>query len=282
MGKKTQKRPVEYLVLSDIHLGTYGCQAKDLLKYLKSVQPKVLILNGDIIDIWQFKKRYWPKSHMKIVKHLVNWVSKGVKVYYITGNHDELLRKFEGFELGDFSITNKLVLDIDGQKTWFFHGDVFDVVMKHSKWLAKLGGFGYEVLIRFNAFLNFFSYRLYGHKISLSKKIKNSVKSAVNFIDDFEQTAIDIAMTKNYDTVVCGHIHQPKHKIYTNNGKKVTYLNSGDWIENLTALEYNNHKWTIYRFNPNDFVDKDLEDMDTIEKSTKTLYKEMLSEFSEN
>jgi UDP-2,3-diacylglucosamine pyrophosphatase LpxH len=150
----------------------------------------------------EFKKRYWPKSHMKIVKHLVNWVSKGVKVYYITGNHDELLRKFEGFELGDFSITNKLVLDIDGQKTWFFHGDVFDVVMKHSKWLAKLGGFGYEVLIRFNAFLNFFSYRLYGHKISLSKKIKNSVKSAVNFIDDFEQTAIDIAMTKKYDTVV--------------------------------------------------------------------------------
>ncbi len=282
MDNKKHKREVEYVVLSDIHLGTYGCQSKDLLKYLKSIQPKVLILNGDIIDIWQFNKRYWPKSHMKVVKQIINWITQGVKVYYITGNHDELLRKFEGFELENFSIKNKLLLDINGQKTWFFHGDVFDVVMKHSKWLAKLGGIGYDILILINTFINFISYKFNGKKFSLSKKIKNSVKSAINFIDDFEQTVVQIAMSNDYNTVVCGHIHQPKIKDYTIKGKKVKYLNSGDWIENETALEYHDKKWSIYHFKKEDYIDEETEKVDIVDKSSKTLYKEMLAEFMYN
>ena len=109
---KIKKRKLDILVLSDVHLGTFGCHAKELLLYLKTVKPKTVILNGDIIDIWQFSKRYWPKSHMRIVKLVMNWMSKGVKIYYITGNHDEMLRKFVGFKMGSLQIVNKVILEL--------------------------------------------------------------------------------------------------------------------------------------------------------------------------
>lgn len=247
-----KKRELDLLVLSDVHLGTYGCHAKELLAYLKSIRPQTVVLNGDIVDIWQFSKRYWPTSHMKVVKILLDWISKGVRVYYITGNHDEMLRKFTGFELGSFRIVNKVVLDLDGKKAWCFHGDVFDVTMQHSKWLAKLGAIGYDTLILLNRVMNYFSMKLGYGKISMSKKIKNSVKSAVKFINDFEMTAAQIAIDNNYDFVVCGHIHQPEIKEITSREGKVAYLNSGDWIENLTSLEYHQGQWQLYRYEDDD------------------------------
>jgi UDP-2,3-diacylglucosamine pyrophosphatase LpxH len=246
--KKHEKRKLEYVVISDIHLGTYGCKATELLNYLKTIEPKVLILNGDIIDIWQFNKRYFPKAHMNVIKHITSLLSKGTDVHYITGNHDEMLRKFKGFQLGNFKILNKLILTIDDKKAWIFHGDVFDVTMKHSKWLAKLGGKSYDMLIILNTFINWIS-KLFGYgKLSLSKKIKNSVKSAVKFIDNFEETASDIAIDNKYDYVICGHIHQPEIREISNLKGSTTYLNSGDWIENLTALEYKNNKWSLYEY----------------------------------
>ncbi|RRQ49548.1 UDP-2,3-diacylglucosamine diphosphatase [Maribacter algicola] len=243
-----KKRPVDIVVISDVHLGTYGCHANELLQYLKSIAPKEVILNGDIIDIWQFSKRYWPKSHMKVVKYLMGWIAKGIKVHYITGNHDEMLRKFTGFQMGSLNIVNKVVLPVHGKKAWFFHGDVFDVTMQHSKWVAKLGAKGYDFLILLNRGINFISKQLGLGPISMSKKIKNGVKSAVKFINNFETTASEIAIENGYEYVVCGHIHQPEiRKISTDKGE-VTYLNSGDWIENLTALEYNHGQWELYSF----------------------------------
>lgn len=242
------KREVEIVVISDVHLGTYGCHAKELLKYLKSIKPGKLILNGDIIDMWQFKKSYWPKAHMKVVKHLTGLIGKGVPVYYVTGNHDEMLRKFVGFNLSSFKIVNKLVLDLDGKKAWIFHGDVFDVTMKHSKWLAKLGGQGYSLLILLNRLINKISEKMGRGKISLSKKIKDNVKSAVKYINNFEQVAADLAIDKGYSYVVCGHIHQPVIQEMKNEKGSVMYLNSGDWVENRTALEYNKGQWSIYKF----------------------------------
>src|SRR5436190_2411959 len=222
-----KKRKLGILVLSDVHLGTYGCHAKELLHYLKTIKPKTVILNGDIIDVWQFSKRYWPKSHMKVVKHLMHWMSKGVKIYYVTGNHDEMLRKFVGFKMGSFRIVNKVILELDNNKTaWFFHGDVFDVTMQHSKWLAKLGAVGYDTLIHINSFANIVSEKIFKKgKLSLSKKIKNSVKSAVKFINNFEQTAADIGISNHYDYVVCGHIHQPGMREIENQHGKIMYLN---------------------------------------------------------
>lgn len=251
---KKQKRRVDVLVISDIHLGTYGCRAKELLHYLKSIRPKTVVLNGDIIDIWQFSKNYWPKSHMKVVKHIFGWIGKGIKTYYVTGNHDEMLRKFVGLKMGSFRIVNKVILDLpENKKAWVFHGDVFDVTMQHSKWLAKLGAVGYDTLIIINSMANFISEKIFKKgKISLSKKIKNSVKSAVTFINNFEQTSADIGISNQYDFVVCGHIHHPEIRQISNEHGSITYMNSGDWIENLSALEYVDGVWSIYKFSDQD------------------------------
>jgi UDP-2,3-diacylglucosamine pyrophosphatase LpxH len=246
MGIK--KRVVELVIISDVHLGTYGCHAEELLRYLKSIKAKRIILNGDIIDMWQFSKRYWPKSHMQVVKHITGLIAKGTKITYLTGNHDEMLRKFAGFRMGSFHIANKKVISLNGKSAWIFHGDVFDVIMQHSKWLAKLGAIGYDTLILINSFVNFIL-KLFGKsKISLSKRVKDSVKQAVKFINDFEKTAADIAISNGYDYVICGHIHQPELKLIVTDKGEVTYLNSGDWVENLTSLEYNEGAWRIYRY----------------------------------
>lgn len=255
MGKR-RKREVELVIISDVHLGTYGCHAEELLKYLKSIKPKRLILNGDIIDMWQFSKRYWPKSHMQVVKHITGLLAKGTKVTYLTGNHDEMLRKFASFKLGGFQIANKKVISLNGQSAWIFHGDVFDVTMQYSKWLAKLGAIGYDMLIHINSFVNFILKLLGRGKISLSKRVKDSVKQAVKFIDDFEKTAADIAISNGYQYVICGHIHQPAMRKITTEKGEVTYLNSGDWVENLTALEYDQGTWRIYNYHDDQIAQK--------------------------
>jgi UDP-2,3-diacylglucosamine pyrophosphatase LpxH len=278
-----QKRQVDIIVISDVHLGTYGCRAKELLHYLKSIKPKIVVLNGDIIDIWQFNKSYWPKSHMKVIKHIMNWLSKGVKVYYITGNHDEMLRKFEGFKMGSFQILNKLILELDNQeKAWIFHGDVFDVTMQHSKWLAKLGAIGYDTLIIINSLANWISETIFKRgKLSFSKKIKNSVKGAIKFINGFEETAADIGISMNYQYVVCGHIHHPEMRKIEQNHGSIMYLNSGDWIENLTALEYHKGQWNLFRFSESERLamlhgtEEEVEEMDI-----KQLFSQMVTDFA--
>ncbi len=279
---KKLKRQVDIVVISDVHLGTYGCHAKELLHYLKSIKPKVVVLNGDIIDIWQFSKSYFPKSHLKVVKYLLGWIGKGVKTYYITGNHDEMLRKFTGLRMGSFRLVNKIIIDLpENKKAWIFHGDVFDVTMQHSKWLAKLGAAGYDTLILINRFANFISEKIFKKgKLSLSKKIKNSVKSAIKFINNFEQTSADIGISNKYDYVVCGHIHHPEMKVITNQHGSITYLNSGDWIENLSALECVNGEWRIYRYYEDEMLLTVVHEDDEADLNHQQLFNQMLQEFN--
>lgn len=246
-----KKRNPEVVVISDVHLGTYGSHATDLLNYLSHINPKILILNGDIIDIWNFKKRFFPASHSEVLRKLLKVASQGVRIFYIPGNHDEALRKYTGFKLGNIKIVDKLILELDGQKHWIFHGDVFDASTKGSaRILAKLGGKGYDLLLwanhQINRALTFFG----REKMSFSKRIKASVKRAVAWINNFEETAIELAIRDQYQYVICGHIHQPQQRTETRNGKSTTYLNSGDWVENLTALEYEDGKWSIYHHQP--------------------------------
>ncbi|MFP5042255.1 UDP-2,3-diacylglucosamine diphosphatase [Parasediminibacterium sp. JCM 36343] len=249
-----EKRQVEVVVLSDLHLGTYGCNATEIVNYLKSINPKILILNGDIIDVWQFNKRYFPVSHMQVIKEIMNLLSKNTHVIYITGNHDEAMRRYTDLVMGNFQLTDKLVIEIDGKLAWLFHGDVFDATTKGSaKLLAKLGGHGYDLLIMINSFINWLLKLMGREKMSFSKKVKNGVKKAVSWIGDFEQTAAELAIEKKYDYVICGHIHQPQKRVITTDKGSVTYLNSGDWIENLTALEYNKKEWTIYQYDAKQF-----------------------------
>lgn len=251
------KRNVDVVVISDVHLGTYGCHAKELNRYLKSVQPANLILNGDIIDGWAFSRRYFPAEHIKVLQRILKMLSNGTTVYYLTGNHDEMLRRFSRFKVDNFILDDKLMMMLDGKLHWFFHGDVFDITMKNSKWIAKLGSKGYDLLILLNRAVNYFLEKTGREKISLSKKVKDSVKQAVSFISNFEETATDIAIENDFDYVICGHIHQPAIKQFSNEKGKVTYLNSGDWIENLTALEYHNGQWTLQYY-------KDLPQADTL------------------
>lgn len=272
---------MDICVISDVHLGTYGCQAKELAKYLKSIDPDTLILNGDIIDIWQFKKRYFPKSHFRVIHLLMKFMSKGKRVVYITGNHDEMLRKFDGETLGNLEICNKLVLEHNNEKLWFFHGDVFDVTMQHSRWIAQLGSIGYDLLILLNSFVNWWCLKLGKEKLSLSKKIKNSVKGAVKFINNFEQIAANIAIENGYDRVICGHIHHPEIKTLSNDKGAVTYMNSGDWVENLSALECVNEEWSVYTFNP-DEMGKEEPPVSKVELKNKELFQAMVSEFSKS
>ena len=252
MGERLETRKVDVLVLSDLHLGTYGCHAEELLDYLRSLDPREVVLNGDIIDIWQFSKKYFPAAHLKVINHLLQWSSSGITVHYITGNHDELFRKFSGMHMGGLQIKNKLFLDLNGERTWFFHGDVFDVTMQYSKWLTRLGSVGYDALIWLNRTVNAVRTRMNFDRISFSKRIKDRVKQAVAFINNFEQTVAEIAAENGVRNVVCGHIHQPVIKHIATEHGSVQYLNSGDWVENLTALEFHHGVWSTYTHNLND------------------------------
>jgi UDP-2,3-diacylglucosamine pyrophosphatase LpxH len=253
-----RKRKIPLVVISDVHLGTYGCHAKELLQYLKSINPQTLVLNGDIIDMWNFSKRYFPAAHMEVLRYIIKMSNLGTRVIYITGNHDEALRKYSDFILGNLELVDKLILDLDGKKTWIFHGDVFDSSTKgYAKILAKLGGKGYDLLILINSLINWILVALGKEKRSFSKTIKNSVKKAVSFISNFETTAAEIAIEKKYSYVVCGHIHMPQMKVVRNEQGKVLYLNSGDWVENLTALEYKKEKWKIYQYDKSHYSNQD-------------------------
>ncbi len=246
------KRHVELVVLSDLHLGTYGCQAKQLQNYLKTIDPEMLVLNGDIIDIWNFSKSYFPKSHIQVLRQIIRMTEKGTKTYYLTGNHDEALRKYSGTVIGNFVLDDKLILELDGKKIWLFHGDIFDTTTKGwARILAKLGGKGYDILIWTNRLINDLLQYFGREKISFSKRVKSSVKKAVKWISNFETTAAALAIDQKFDTVICGHIHQPQDRIIQLEHGSVHYLNSGDWVENCTALEYNDGQWTLYKYPDN-------------------------------
>ncbi len=248
------RKEIDIAVISDVHLGTYGCHAKELLNYLKSIKPSTLILNGDFIDIWEFRKRYFPKEHLEVIQRILRMAAKGVKVYYITGNHDDTLRRYSNFHTGNIYLRDKLLLQLHDQKYWIFHGDIFDASIKFSPFIARMGGKGYDWLILLNRLVNKVRLRLGYSRMSFARKIKFGVKKAVKFISDFENTAIELAGEQDYDYVICGHIHIPQmRQVVTRSGKTVTYLNSGDWVESLTALEYSGGKWSIYEYKESDY-----------------------------
>lgn len=239
------KRKLDIVVISNVHLGTEDCNAKKLLNYLNSIEPKHLVLNGDIISVSQLNEKHFPKSHLKIIKKIMSFSVNGTKVSYVVGNHDEALRKFVGKAVGNISIVNKLLLEIDTKKMWIFHGDVFQKYNTLSKWLVKFGRFGYNMLIFTNRWLN-----------SKNKSLKNN--------GVFEKTVSEIAIDNAYDYVVCGHKGQPKIEVKTTAKGSTTYMNCGDWVENFTALEYRLKRWKIYNYSKDKLIpftpDEELQD----------------------
>ena len=222
------------IIVSDLHLGTKDSKAEEFIEFLDKHPTDLLILNGDIIDGWALNRgTKWKKQHTKVISKLLK-LSNKTRIIWIRGNHDEFIQEFIGTHLGAIEIREDYKLDIDNtmESYYIFHGDVIDVFITKYKWLSKIGAVGYDFALWLNRVYN--TYRKWRKLpyISISQKIKESVKVATNYINDFEVTALSMATKKGCNGVICGHIHQPADRII--NGKR--YLNSGDWIENMSAI----------------------------------------------
>lgn len=229
-----ERRQFRAIWISDIHLGTSGCKAEFLLDFLRVHDSQYLYLVGDIIDGWQLKKGwYWHQSHNDVVQKILRKARKGTQVTYVAGNHDEAIRQFVGLAFGDIQIVNEASHQLlDGRELWIVHGDMFDGVIQHAKWLAMLGDGLYTIILKANHYFNHLRHRLGLSYWSLSQYLKHKVKNAVCFINDFEVALTNEAKRRGYDGVVCGHIHKPE--IRDING--TLYCNDGDWVESLSAL----------------------------------------------
>lgn len=259
-------------VISDLHLGTYGCKAPQILDYLQGIDPDILVLNGDIVDGWQFTRSYFPASHLKVVRQIIKMMELGTRVIYVAGNHDEVMRCFSGIKLGNFSFVNKVVLNLDGKKSWIFHGDVFDVFMHHSKWLARLGAKGYGMLTVINKLVNGLMSLFGKRRLSISKSVKERVKGSGNAISRFERTVAGLGVEKGYDFAICGHIHTPADKIIETDKGQIRYLNSGDWVENMTALEYDEDVWQLKYWEPNWAEKSELATEETLSRPSRAVF----------
>ncbi|MBX9726063.1 MAG: UDP-2,3-diacylglucosamine diphosphatase [Rickettsiales bacterium] len=220
--------------ISDTHLGTRGCKADLLLDFLRSTESDKLYLVGDIIDGWRLKKNwYWPQAHSTLVQKVLRKSRKGTEVIFIPGNHDEFLRDFINLEFGSIIIKDHDVHTlIDGRRLLVIHGDIYDVVLHHARWLVTIGDSAYVMALRFNTWLNHWRQRFGLPYWSLSALLKNKVKKAVSIIGDFEQFLVEAARRHGTDGVVCGHIHHAQMKQVGN----ILYCNDGDWVESCTAL----------------------------------------------
>ena len=222
------------IVVSDLHLGTKDSKAEEFIEFLEKHPTDLLILNGDIIDGWALNRgAKWKKQHTKVISKLLK-LSNKTQIIWIRGNHDEFLQEFMGNHFGGIEIREDYVLDIRNtvESYYIFHGDVIDIFITKYKWLSKIGAVGYDFALWLNRWYN--KYRVW-RKLpyqSISQKIKNGVKAATNYVNDFEVTALSMASKKGCHGVMCGHIHQPEDRMI--NGKR--YLNSGDWVENMTAI----------------------------------------------
>jgi UDP-2,3-diacylglucosamine pyrophosphatase LpxH len=220
--------------ISDLHLGTPGCQATVLLEFLREVECETLFLVGDIIDGWQLKRQwYWPQAHNDVVQKLLRKARKGTKVIFVPGNHDEFARKYVQHNFGGVDVAAEWIHETaDGRKLWVVHGDLFDGVIQCAKWLAYVGDWAYELTLRFNSHLNSLRARMGLPYWSLSRYLKLKVKRAVSYVSDFEVAVAREARRRGLQGVVCGHIHHAEMRDIDG----VLYANDGDWVESLTAL----------------------------------------------
>lgn len=224
--------------ISDCHLGSKGCKADYLSEFLKQNNCEKLILIGDIIDGWRMRKKvFWPQAHTNVIRRILTRAKRGTEVIYITGNHDDMLRKYSGTNFGNIHLVDEHIhTTVDGKKLWCIHGDQFDGVIQCHRWLAFFGDFLYETILTWNRWFNHIRARLGFGYWSLSAYLKHRVKRAVNFISDFEEAVAKSAIQKEMDGVVCGHIHHAEIREIVHQQQNVTYYNSGDWVESCTAL----------------------------------------------
>ena len=229
-----EKHRYRTLWISDLHLGTPGCQTDALLDFLKRTECETLFLVGDIIDGWQLRHQwYWPQSHNDVIQKLLRKARKGTRVIFVPGNHDEFARRYVGHNFGGIDVAEDWIHQTaDGRKLWVMHGDLFDGVIQGAKWLAHLGDSLYEFTLRLNRYLNSLRARVGLPYWSLSRYLKLKVKRAVSYVGDFEAAVAREARRRGVQGVVCGHIHHAELRQIDG----ILYANDGDWVESLTAL----------------------------------------------
>jgi UDP-2,3-diacylglucosamine pyrophosphatase LpxH len=244
-------RPFRAVFISDIHLGSPGCQAHALLDFLRDHNCDTLYLVGDIIDGWALRRRwFWPQPHNDVVQKILRSARKGTRVVYVPGNHDEFARGFTDHPFGGIELVRDAVhVTADGRRLWVIHGDDFDGVVQCARWLAYVGDNLYEITLKLNRYLNRMRARLGMPYWSLSAYLKHKVKKALNYVMDFEVAVAREARRKGYQGVVCGHIHRAEMREIDG----VLYCNDGDWVESRTALvEHHDGRLELVHWEPVD------------------------------
>jgi len=229
------KKKYKSIFISDVHLGTKASQAEKLCKFLKENTCENLYLVGDIIDAWRLQRKwYFPQEHANVIRRIFTAAKRDTAVWYILGNHDEFLRKYIKYniEVGNVKIVNQTVHQIGDKKYLVIHGDFFDPTMNHAKWLMHIGDIAYNLMIWVNLQLNWIRKKLKLNPWGLSKFLKSKTKEAINFIGNYETQLSEYCKKHGYDGIICGHIHTPANKMID----KIHYINTGDWVENSTAI----------------------------------------------
>jgi len=242
-------------VISDVHLGTKGSKAKEVARFLKLYRCENLILNGDIIDGWQLKKSgSWKRKHTRFFNRMLKMMEQdNTKVFYLRGNHDDFLDQILPLKIGNLSIQNDMIYESSGKKYFITHGDIFDSITSNLRWIAYLGDIGYTFLLWINRLVNFQRRKRGLAYFSLSQYVKGKVKSAVSYIDQYEEELSKMAKAKGCDGIICGHIHHPENRMIDG----IQYLNSGDWVETMSALaEDHEGNWQLIYYNEIDFRQK--------------------------
>lgn len=245
----SNKKHYRAVFISDVHLGSRGSQAELLLELLKSHTCDHLYLVGDIIDLWALKRRiFFPQAHVDVVRRIMKIASQGVPVTYIIGNHDDALRNLIPLTIGNVTLDDEYIhRAADGRRYLVIHGDQFDQVVRHAKWVALLGDVAYDLLMRSNHIVNFVRRKFNLCHWSLSAYLKARVKQAVNFVGSYEDAVVKAIKDKAVDGVICGHIHTPAIKVMDG----YYYINTGDWVESITAVVEDEHgEMRIVRFSP--------------------------------
>ncbi len=240
------------IVISDIHLGTKGSKAKEIARFLKQYRCENLILNGDIIDGWQLKKSgSWKRKHTRFFNRILKMIENhNTRVFYLRGNHDDFLDQILPLQIGKLQILTDMIYESQDKKYFITHGDVFDSITTNLRWIAYLGDIGYTFLLWLNRVVNFYRFKAGLPYFSLSQYIKGKVKTAVSYIDDYETELAKMARSKGCDGIICGHIHKAENRLIDG----IHYLNSGDWVETMSALaEDHEGNWQLIYYNQIDF-----------------------------
>jgi UDP-2,3-diacylglucosamine pyrophosphatase LpxH len=242
------RRPVDLVVISDVHLGAACSRAGELNAYLKSIDPGRLVLCGDIIDLWEIRRNFWPETHMKVVRRLLKLALAGVPVHYLTGNHDSALRHYAPFALGQLQLEDRLELNLAGRPTFFVHGDAFDALLSTPRWLATAGSWSYDALVTAGIGLNHLRGCLGRPPVSLAQTFKRNLPAAQRHIDRFRHAVAAAGAERGCSTVVCGHIHVADQRDIATPAGEILYLNAGDWVDSCTALECHGGIWQVVQY----------------------------------